>query len=162
MSFPALEYLRLDNWHSDIKEISTALFPAYIPNIHVLGSIQAIKSFFWHKFSGFGNFKIGIRCCDATDVDTFYEMTNRFFNRLRIDGQAALDLIFDSPKLDADRINWTNLTFLTITGDIEIETISALLPRLPSLANLEACDLVHSEDTNNTDALDQSIPPDLA
>ncbi|KAI7831027.1 hypothetical protein BX661DRAFT_180514 [Kickxella alabastrina] len=89
-------------------------------------------------------------------------MADRFFNRLRIDGQAALDLIFDSPKLDADRINWTNLTFLTIRGDINIETISALLPRLPSLTNLKACDLVHSEDTNNTDALDQSTPPDLA
>ncbi|KAI7831053.1 hypothetical protein BX661DRAFT_170230 [Kickxella alabastrina] len=115
MSFPALEYLRLDNWTSDIKEISTALFPAYIPNIHVSGSIQAIKSFFWHKFSGFGNFKIGIECCDATDIDTFYETTNIFFNLLRIDGQAALDLVFDCYELDPNRINWTNLTFLTIS-----------------------------------------------
>ncbi|KAJ1892288.1 hypothetical protein LPJ66_006435 [Kickxella alabastrina] len=162
MSFPALEDLRLDNWNSDIKEISTALFPAYMPNIHVSGSTQAIKSFFCHKSSGFGNFKIVIGCCDAADMETFYEMADRFFNRLRIDGQAALDIIFDSPKLDADRMNWTNLTFLTITGDIDIETISALLPRLPSLTSLKARKLVHNEDTNNSDAFNQFTPPDLA
>ncbi|KAJ1944932.1 hypothetical protein GGF37_001955 [Kickxella alabastrina] len=95
-------------------------------------------------------------------MEIFYEMADRFFNRLRIDGQAALDLIFDSPKLDADRINWTNLTFLAIRGDIEIETISALLPRLPSLANLEAYNLLYSEDTYDSDALGQFTPLDLA
>ncbi|KAI7831040.1 hypothetical protein BX661DRAFT_170217 [Kickxella alabastrina] len=84
MSFPALEYLRLDNWHSDIKEISTALFPGTFPIFTFWDQFKRSS-----RFSGTNqriwNFKIGIRCCNATDVDTFYEMTNRFFNRLRID-----------------------------------------------------------------------------
>ncbi|KAJ2449269.1 hypothetical protein EV183_004980 [Coemansia sp. RSA 2336] len=108
--------------------------------LHLTGTIRHLNMFPFKQLECVDTVSLFVTQVGPKHEDMFYSVTNHMFSKVA-SFSSNLTLHTVDFSLDLSRINWPNLTKLTLPEVTELSTVIAIIERLPKLEALDLCRL---------------------
>ncbi|KAJ1724708.1 hypothetical protein LPJ53_001069 [Coemansia erecta] len=138
LSFPKLKQLVVSG--SIVDSCNTLLARTYTAPIeHVVfgGSVGGVAMLAHASFDTIDKLLVEVIAVGESDVDAFYDATNRLYGEIAIGNDAALSIGPMLYALEVQRLAWPRLTRLVLQHPVEFYDVVDLIEALPALKSLE-------------------------